>query len=156
MPLLSGGRERAQGRPLEGQSASLYGHIMGSHQQSSDRTTYNSAKGPLTQKHDLGKNKSQQFSTSCKSRRRRVNNSKSTTEKINMILFGWKKFHLHNHRKYALAVDFLSQFPCLPASCCFQEGTESLVSGRCRMQHGTQAHTLVGSRSDGAEAGSLV
>lgn len=50
---------------------------------------------------------------------------KGTAEKINMILFGRKKFISIISKCHALAVDFLSpvSMPSLPGLlCCFQEG----------------------------------
>lgn len=68
---------------------------------------------------------------------------KGTAEKINMILFGRKKFiSIISNATPWLSISRL-QFPFLPSpasSAASRKGTKSLVSGRCRMQHGTQAH----------------
>lgn len=69
---------------------------------------------------------------------------KGTAEKINMILLGRKKFiSIISNATLWLSGSHLG-YPFLPSptsSAASRKGTKSLVSGCCRMQHGTQAHT---------------
>lgn len=68
---------------------------------------------------------------------------KGTAEKINMILFGRKKFisKILNTMPQ-LSLSHLSfPFLLLLSSAASRKGTKSLVSECCRTQHGIQAHT---------------